>query len=609
VVSLTVSLIAVFIPLLFMSGIVGRMFREFAMTLSMAVMVSAIVSLTLTPMLCAVLLKLPKGHDAQGHSEHASSWLDRLYATSLDWALQRQPFMLVLTAATLALTIALYIFIPKGFLPRQDTSLLTAVLEAAPDISFDAMKKMQADVARVFEQDKEVTGVTSVLGIGPLNPTSNVGHFSVTLRDREHRSDSADVVGDRLKAAGEKIVGATLYIEPVQDIQITTHASRSQYQYTLTTADSAALTEWSGKLLDALRDEPVLRNVASEMQTGGLRSFVKVDREKMGRLGIAMQNVDDILNDAFAQRQISTIYTQSNQYRVILEAAEQYQRDPKALEKLYVAAPGGGPQVPLGTIVRIDSVSAPLSVSHQEQFPAATLSFDLAPGASLGEALAAITRVQQEIGMPADIMGIFSGDAAEFNKSLASEPWLILAAVIAIYVVLGVLYESFVHPFTVLTTLPSAGVGALLALILFRLDMSIVALIGIVLLMGIVKKNAIMMIDFALETERLEGLPPEQSIVRACHLRFRPIMMTTLAALLGALPLALSHGAGSELRIPLGVSIIGGLLLSQMLTLYTTPVIYLAVERLRSRLFKTEPAHESPLENETETAARREAAE
>ncbi|QGM45526.1 efflux RND transporter permease subunit [Methylocystis heyeri] len=610
VVSLTVSLIAVFIPLLFMSGIVGRMFREFALTLSMAVVVSAIVSLTLTPMLCAVLLKLPKEHGGQGHSgEHASSWLDRLYVTTLDWALQRQPFMLVLTGATLALTIALYIFIPKGFLPRQDTSLLTVVLEAAPDISFDAMKKLQADVAKVFEQDKEVTSVTSVLGIGPLNPTSNVGHFSVSLRDREHRSDSADQVADRLKTAGEKIVGATLYIEPVQDIQITTRASRSQYQYTLTTADSAALLNWSGKLLDALRDEPALRNVASEIQTGGLRSFVKIDREKMGRLGIAMQHVDDILNDAFAQRQISTIYTQSNQYRVILEAAEQYQRDPRALEKLYVAAPGGGPQVPLGTIVHIDSVSAPLSVSHQEQFPAATLSFDLAPDASLGEALAAISRVQKEIGMPADILGIFSGDAAEFNKSLASEPWLILAAVIAIYVVLGVLYESFVHPFTVLTTLPSAGVGALLALILFRLDMSIVALIGIVLLMGIVKKNAIMMIDFALETERLEGLPPEQSIVRACHLRFRPIMMTTLAALLGALPLAMSHGAGSELRIPLGVSIIGGLLLSQMLTLYTTPVIYLAVERLRVRLRKAGPRPEPHLESKADVPARREAAE
>jgi multidrug efflux pump len=601
VVSLTVSLIAVFIPLLFMTGIVGRMFREFALTLTMAVVVSALVSLTLTPMLCARLLR-PFGGQAGAHEQTPSSWLDRLYARTLDWSLRRQPLILMVTVATLVLTIALYIVIPKGFLPRQDTGVLSAVLEASPDISFDALKKMQREVAAIFQADKDVTGVASVLGVGPLNPTTNVGHFMVTLRDHDHRSDGADRIADRLQAQAEAIPGATLYLEPVPDIQITTKASRSQYQYTITAADSDELLRWSEKLVDALRDEPALRNVAAETQNGGLRHLVRIDRETMGRLGISMQNVDDVLNDAFGQRQISTIYTQSNQYRVILEASEHYQRDPKALEKLYVAAPGRGAQTPLGSIVHIDKVDAPLSVAHQEQFPASTISFDLGPQASLGDALKVIARVEREIGLPSSIFGAFSGDAAEFDKSLRSEPYLILAAIIAIYIVLGVLYESFIHPFTVLTTLPSAGVGALLALMLFRLDLSIVALIGIILLMGIVKKNAIMMIDFALDIERNEGASPEESIVRACHLRFRPIMMTTLAALLGALPLALSHGAGSELRVPLGVSIIGGLLLSQLLTLYTTPVIYLAVERLRRRLFGARPREGAPPHEAMKTA-------
>ncbi len=583
VVSLTVSLIAVFIPLLFMTGIVGRMFREFALTLSIAVIVSAIISLTLTPMLCAYLMRrAPQRHHTGW--ELASLWLDHAYHRSLHWALEREALMLALTAITLALTIALFVAAPKGFLPRQDTGVLTAVLEASPDSSFERMTTLQEQVVDVFLQDKDVKGVTSVLGVGPMNSTTNVGRLTVTLPPRDKRAATAGVIADRLKLAAEKIAGATLYIQPVQDIQITTRPSRSQYQYTLTAADAGELLSWSNRLLGVLRDTPGLRNVAAETQDGGLRTLMKIDREKMGRIGITAQMVDDALYDAFGQRQISTIYTQSNQYRVILEAEPHYQRDPAALEKLYVAPLGGGPQTPLATFVSFENISAPLSVAHQDQFPASTLSFDLAPSMALGDAVAALARAEKSIGMPSSIVGVFSADAAEFNKSLESEPWLILAAVAAIYVVLGVLYESFAHPFTVLTTLPSAGVGALLALMLFGIDMSIVALIGIVLLMGIVKKNAIMMIDFALEAERVEGLSPHESIVRAAHLRFRPIMMTTLAALLGALPLVLMHGPGSELRIPLGVSIIGGLLLSQALTLYTTPVIYLTVERLRRRL-------------------------
>ncbi len=474
------------------------------MTLSIAVIISAAISLTLTPMLCAVLLRTAP---ARTHStwEIMSLWLDRKYYRSLDWALDHQRFMLVLTGATLALTLALWAYIPKGFLPRQDTSVLSVVLEASTDASFERMVALQAKVAEVFRKDPEVTGVTSVLGVGPLNATTNVGRLTVTLRSRDVRSVSADAIADRLKSAGEKTVGATLFVEPVQDIQITTRPSRSQYQYTLTSADAGDLLRWSNRLLDQLRATPGLKNVAAETQDGGLRGLMRIDRDKMGRLGISAQDVDNVLNDAFGQRQISTIYTQSNQYRVILEAAPQYLRDMSALEKLYVAPVGGGPQTPLATFVRFENISAPLSVAHQDQFPASTISFDLSKGVALGDAVKMIAKAEKAIGMPATIIGVFTADAAEFNKSLASEPWLILAAIIAIYVVLGVLYESFAHPFTVLTTLPSAGVGALLALLLFRIDLSIVALIGIVLLMGIVKKNAIMMIDFALDAERDRG--------------------------------------------------------------------------------------------------------
>jgi multidrug efflux pump len=616
IVSLTVSLIAVFIPLLFMTGLVGRMFREFALTLSIAVVVSAIVSLTLTPMMCGQILR-SAAERPPGFLARAAEWpmtvMTRFYMRTLSFALARRRFMLALTFGTLALTGYLYVIIPKGFLPRQDTGLLTIVLQGAPDVSFLEMSRLQSAVSSIISKDKDVAGVVSVIGVGTLNATPNVSHLAVTLTSRDGRSDTADAIGERLAKEASEVAGVTLFVEPVQDIQITTRASRSQYQYTLTGTDADEIGKWAAQLADHLRSDGTFRNIALETQDGGLRTFIDIDREMTGRLGLSVQNIDDTLNDAFGQRQISTIYAQSNQYRVILEAAPQYLTDPTVLEKLYVAgstntalatalgasstptvttAVNGGPQVPLATIAKVRRTTAPLSIAHEEQFPAATISFDLAPDASLGNAVNAISRVEREIELPLSVTGSFSADAAEFNRSLAGEPWLILAAVITIYLVLGMLYESFIHPLTILSTLPSAGVGALLALMLFKQDLSIVALIGIILLMGIVKKNAIMMIDFALDAERSDGLSPKDAILRACHLRFRPIMMTTLAALFGALPLALAHRTGSELRVPLGITIIGGLLLSQLLTLYTTPVIYLMFEGLRDRFWgRREPPH------------------
>jgi len=585
IVSLTVSLVAVFIPLLFMTGVVGRLFNEFAVVLSTSVIVSAVVSLTLTPMMCGRLLRANERPSwLTGWFERGFIRLTKGYQRTLAVALRYQRLVLLVAVGTLAGTIILYVATPKGFLPLQDTGVIVAVTEASQSASVPRMSSLQTQLAEIAQRDPAVTGVVSFVGAGTINATPNTGRLTIALKPRRER-DPAPVVIARLQAAMAGVPGMSVFMQAVQDIQIGTRISRTQFQYTLLDTDAQELATWAPRLLGRLRTMPDLQDVASDQQTEGFSTRIQVDRDAAMRLGVSMQAVQDTLYDAFGQRQISTIFSQSNQYRVVLEADPDWQADPHSLDRLRV--PGlAGAQVPLSAIATITRGTAPLAVTHQSQFPSITISFNLAPGSSLSHAVAAVAQAEREMGLPSTIVGSYSGDAAEFQDSLSSEPWLILAAVVVIYIVLGVLYESTIHPVTILSTLPSAGIGALLALDFAGQDLSLVALVGIVLLMGIVKKNAIMMIDFALEAERLRGLSPLAAITEASLLRFRPIMMTTAAALLGALPLVIENGTGSELRYPLGLTIVGGLLLSQVLTLYTTPVIYLAFERTRLRFVR-----------------------
>jgi len=603
IVSLSVSLIAVFIPLLFMTGIVGRLFREFAITLSVAVVVSALVSLTLTPMMCARLLRAQsaekRGRFFQLTERFFKGMLDA-YDRSLHWVLSHQRFTLAVAAATLVATVLLYVLVPKGLLPQQDTGLIIGVTDAAQSISFKAMVERQREIAGIARRDPDVQSVASFVGAGAVNATVNSGRLYINLKPHNQRGASAGEIIEHLRDATASVQGISLFMQAAQDVQIDSRVSRTQYQYTLQDADRAELAEWAAKLLAKLRTVSELADVASDQQQNGLQVSVNVDREKASRLNVLPQAIDDTLYDAFGQRQVATIFTQLNQYRVILEVDPQFQQTPASLDKVYVKSTTGQ-MTPLTTFATVQIGSAPLSIVHEGQFPAVTLSFNLASAKSLGEAVDAINRSTKEIGLPDTVATSFSGSAAEFRSSLTSEPFLILAAIVVIYIVLGVLYESTIHPLTILSSLPSAGVGALLAMIVCRDNLSMISLIGIILLIGIVKKNAIMMIDFALEAEHVEKLSPEESIYKACLLRFRPIMMTTMAALLGALPLALEQGNGSELRRPLGISIVGGLLLSQFLTLYTTPVIYLYLERLATRMRKWRVRNAAT--NDLETAA------
>ncbi len=640
IVSLTISLIAVLIPLLFMGDIVGRLFREFAITLSVTILVSAVVSLTLTPMMCAKLLKhKPKSQQSKFYrwSESMFNWVIARYGTTLDWVLQHQQATLLVAGLTLAATILLYIVAPKGFFPVQDTGVIIGISEASQTISFAGLSDRQQRVAKVILQDPAVQSLSSFIGVDGTNATINSGRIQINLKPLSERKINASDVIRRLQPELEKVEGITLFMQPVQDLTVEDRVSRTQYQYSLESPNADELNKWVPQLVQKLQTLSQLQDVASDQQNQGLRASLVIDRNTAGRLGVTPQMIDDALYDAFGQRQVSTIFTQSNQYHVVLEVTPNLQLDPASLSNIYVKSntasqgsanggqPGGAnPQappstsqapanvaspsnglaaanarplastaVPLSTFTHFEQGSTTLAINHQGQFPAVTLSFNLAPGVALGDAVKAIESAKTEIGMPASIQAGFEGTAQAFQSSLTNEPLLILAALVTVYIVLGVLYESYIHPVTILSTLPSAGVGAILALLLCGTELDVIALIGIILLIGIVKKNAIMMIDFALEAEREGGKSPREAIHEACLLRFRPIMMTTMAALLAGLPLALGGGVGSELRRPLGITIVGGLMLSQLLTLYTTPVIYLAFDRLARRMTQSRASRDA----------------
>ncbi len=585
-ISLTFSLIAVLIPLLFMADVVGRLFREFAITLAVAILISLVVSLTLTPMMCARLLKREPTEQEQGRFYRTSgAWIDWMiawYGRGLQWVLKHQPLTLLVAVATLGLTVLLYLVVPKGFFPAQDTGVIQGISEAPQSVSFAAMSERQQQLSAVILEDPAVQSLSSYIGVDGDNATLNSGRLLINLKPHGERDLTAAQVIARLQPEVDKLVGIRLFMQPVQDLSIEDRVSRTQYQFSLSSPDADLLALWSGKLVDALQQRPELTDVASDLQDKGLQVFLVIDRDAASRLGITVADITNALYDAFGQRQISTIYTQASQYRVVLQAEAASILGPQVLEQIHVKATDGG-QVRLSSLARIEQRQAQLAIAHIGQFPAVMMSFNLGHGASLGEAVKAIEQVQQEIGMPVGVQTRFQGAAEAFQNSLSSTLLLILAAVVTMYIVLGVLYESYIHPVTILSTLPSAAVGALLALILSGNDLGMIAIIGIILLIGIVKKNAIMMIDFALEAERNQGMTPEAAIYQAALLRFRPILMTTLAALFGAIPLMLASGSGAELRQPLGLVMVGGLLVSQVLTLFTTPVIYLYFDRLARR--------------------------